>query len=77
MILRSRLLFNILIGIILSSMLPVHADGYKPTSIDSILYFQAAIKDAEYCSMIVKDGELITINRNTGKILSNAAVANI
>lgn len=75
MILRARLLFSILMGIALSSLLPVaHADSYKPTSIDSILYFQAAIKDAEYCSMTVKNGELVAINRSTGKTLSNAAM---
>lgn len=74
MILRTRLLFNILIGIVLSSLLPVHADSYKPTGIDSILYFQAAIKDAEYCSMTVKNGELTAINNSTGKVLSNAAM---
>lgn len=74
MILRSHLLFIILIGITLSSIQSVHADDYKPTSVDSILYFQAGIKDAEYCSMIVKDGELLTINSNTSKILSNAAM---
>lgn len=76
MILRARLLFNILMGITLGSLLPVvHAEGDKsPTGIDSILYFQAAIKDAEYCSMTVKDGELVAINSSTGKVLSNAAM---
>lgn len=74
MILRTRLLFNILIGIALSSLLPAHADSYKPTGIDSILYFQAAIKDAEYCSMTEKNGELTAINNSTGKVLSNAAM---
>jgi hypothetical protein len=75
MTLRSRLLFTILTSIILSGLLlPVHADSYKPTGIDSILYFQAAIKDAEYCSMTVKNSELVTINSSTGKVLSNAAM---
>lgn len=74
MILRTRLLFNILIGIALSSLLPAHADSYKPTGIDSILYFQAAIKDAEYCSMTEKNGELTAINNSTGNVLSNAAM---
>lgn len=74
MILRTRLLFHILIGIALCSLLPAHADSYKPTGIDSILYFQAAIKDAEYCSMNIKNGELTAINNSTGKVLSNAAM---
>ncbi|MCO6426911.1 hypothetical protein [Nitrosomonas communis] len=74
MVIRFRLLFNVLICIVLSSLLPVHADSYKPTGIDSILYFQAAIKDAEYCAMAVKNGELVAINNHTGKVLSNAAM---
>lgn len=74
MILRPRLLLSTLIVMILGGVLPVQAGGYKPTSIDSILYFHASIKDAEYCSMIVKDGELVAINNETGKTLSNAAM---
>lgn len=74
MILRSRFLLHILICFVISAFFPVYAENYKPTTIDSILYFQAAVKDAEYCSLIVKNGELISINRSTGKPLSNAAM---
>lgn len=74
MILRPRLWPSALACAALSVLLPAHADAYKPTGIDSTLYFQAAIKDAEYCSMAARDGELLPLNSATGKPLSNAAM---
>lgn len=66
----------IFICISLSALLPAYAaeDTDSFTSIDSISYFQAAIKDAEYCSMTLAGGELTPINSRTGKALSNAAM---
>ena len=74
MILRSSLCLSILICLALISPLTIQADSYKPTNIDSTLYFQAAIKDREYCSMVARDGEMVAINNRTGKPLSNAAM---
>jgi hypothetical protein len=74
MISRILLWLGTLAAITLSSMLSIHADTYKPTGIGSTLYFQAAIQDAEACSMTAVDGELMPINRNSGKPLSNAAM---
>ncbi len=72
--LRPDLCLSILISIALNSPLSLQADSYKPTNIDSTLYFQAAIKDREYCSMIVKENELVAVNNLTAKPLSNAAM---
>lgn len=75
MIAGFSLMSRALICIILSApLLAAHADGKLDPTIDRISYFQAAIKDAEYCSMTVANGDLIPINSRTGKALSNAAM---
>ncbi|MET1076670.1 MAG: hypothetical protein ABWY06_01480 [Pseudomonas sp.] len=74
MILRPHVWLSALACAALSSLQAAYADPYKPTGIDATLYFQAALKDAEYCSMAVRDGALLPLNNATGKPLSNAAM---
>lgn len=74
MILRIATYLATFMAIFLSGLSAVQAESYKPTNIDTTLYFQAAVKDREYCSMVVKDGELVANNKLTGKPMSNAAM---
>lgn len=53
----------------------VLADNTSPPSnIDSAMYFQAAVRDAEYCSMKLTDGQLQAVNKYNGKLISNPAM---
>jgi hypothetical protein len=53
---------------------PVLADDTPPSTIDYAMYFQAGIKDAEYCAMKLVSGQLQAVNKYSGKLLSNPAM---
>jgi hypothetical protein len=54
--------------------LPALADEPSPSAIDYAMYFQSAIKDAEYCSMKLVSGQLQAVNKYNGNLISNPAM---
>jgi hypothetical protein len=52
------------------------AQTYEPSNIDKVLYFNADIRDAEFCSMMFsnENQQLLAVNKYTGKIISNPAM---
>lgn len=54
--------------------LPLAADDSSPSTLDYAMYFQAGIKDAEYCSMQLVSGQLQAVNKHSGKLISNPAM---
>ena len=53
---------------------PVQADDASPSTIDYAMYFQAELRDAEYCSMKLVSGQLQAVNKFNGKLISNPAM---
>ncbi|QUX96263.1 hypothetical protein C0J08_13055 [Marinomonas sp. CT5] len=52
------------------------AQTYEPSNIDKALYFNANIRDAEFCSMVFsqENQQLLAVNKYNGKIISNPAM---
>lgn len=68
-------LFSILfLGCLVTSN--ADAQSYEPSNIDKALYFNADVRDAEFCSMVFsqENQQLLAVNKYNGKIISNPAM---
>lgn len=65
----------VVLSMLCGSLLCAPASQAAPTAIDASLYFQANVRDADYCSLQLVNGQLLAMNKTTNKPISNPAMS--